>query len=88
MVVSHFGVRAVVDKGGETCDQGGVCRQSDGKHVTRAGFSTEGLLGCHCFICKIRAILHAFMHAPWYSPSSVIADGVGWQSGGGGGDCG
>ena len=39
MVVSHFGVRAVVDKGGETCDQGGVCRQSDGKHVTRAVFS-------------------------------------------------
>ena len=42
MVVGRFGVRAVVDKGGETCDQGGVCRQSDGKHVTRAGFSTEG----------------------------------------------
>ena len=42
MVVSLFVVRAVVDKGGETCDQGEVCRQSDGKHVTRAGFSTEG----------------------------------------------
>ena len=26
-------------RGGETCDQGGVCRQSDGKHVTRAVFS-------------------------------------------------
>ena len=36
MVVGRFGVRAVVDKGGETCDQDGVCRQSDGKHVTRA----------------------------------------------------
>ena len=42
MVVGRFGVRAVVVKGGEKCDQGGVCRQSEGKHVTRAGFSTEG----------------------------------------------
>ena len=49
MVVSHFGVRAVVDKGGETCDQGGVCRQSDGKHVIRAVFSTEGFASLPLF---------------------------------------
>ena len=64
MVVNHFGVRAVVDKGGETCDQGGVCRQSDGKHVTRAGFSTEGLLGCQCVICKIQAISYVVYALP------------------------
>ena len=43
MVVSHFGVRAVVDKGWETCDQDGVCRQSDGKHVTRVVFFDGGV---------------------------------------------
>ena len=77
MVVNRFGVRAVVDKGGETCDQGGVCRQSDGKHVTRAVFSTEALLGCHCIISGIQAISHVSMHVPWYSPSFVIAE-RGW----------
>ena len=77
MVVGRFGVRAVDDMGGETCDQGWVCRQSDGKHVTRAGFSTEGLLGCQCTISGIQAISHVVMNVPWYSPSFVIAE-QGW----------
>ena len=89
MVVSLFGVRAVVDKGGETCDQGGVCRQSDGKHVTRAGFSTDGVClvaivssqefkQFHMCLCMFRGIL---LHLS-------LQTGVGWQSGGGGGECG
>ena len=77
MVVSHFGVRAVVDKEGETCDQGRVCRQSNGKHVTRAVLSTEGLLDLHCSISEIQAISYDSMHFPCLSLLLAIEE-QGW----------
>jgi len=61
----QFLLPRVVDKGGETCDQGGVGRQSEGKHVTRAGLSTEGSAWFPMFHFKnssIQAISYDSMH--------------------------
>ena len=86
MVVGRFGVRAVVGKGRETCDQGGVCRQSDGKHVTRAGFSTEGFAWLPLYHLQNPSNFTCVFAFFMLFPSSVIAE-RGGQSGGGGGGC-
>ena len=79
----------VVDKGGETCDQGGVCRQSDGKHVTRAVFSTEGFAWLPLFHLQDSsnfACVYVFSMVLFFHLS--LQSGVGRQNGGGGGECG
>ena len=75
MVVSRFGVRAVVDKGGETCDQGGVF---DGGVCLVAIVSSQGFKQFRVFLCMLHAILFHLS----------LQSGVGRQSGGGGGECG
>ena len=64
MVVSRFGVRAVVDKGRETCDQGGVF---DGGVCLVAIVSSQEFKQFRVFSCMLHAILL----------SSVIAE-RGW----------